>query len=42
MKSIARISPFAKGWLEIELQAMFKIDDSKRFLHHLKELIQLK
>ena len=36
-----RLSPIAKGGLEIVLRATFKIEDIKQFLLlHLKELIQ--
>ena len=36
-----RCSPIAKGGLEIVLEAVFKIDDSKReILYRLKDLIQ--
>ena len=35
-----RTSPIAAGGLQIVLRATFKIDDSKRFLLRLKELIQ--
>ena len=39
MEGIARLSPVAKGGLEIVYRAMSKIDDSRRFpFCHLKKL----